>query len=570
MSSKTNKNSLQYQLSLVAPQDFPPELRALSTLDSTLRCPVCKELYQAPVIIHIQKCCHTFCSSCIRTCFNNNSNNHKIGATGLGGVGNSQRCPICKVEAQEEKIKPVPTLESAVICWEDAREEIFKLIARAQASESQLKQIQSTSVNPFSRNTTKNRTPLEDATRKSKENSHAHSKQKAEETRSLPEPKTRAQKKAQLAAPPKRKPQHQSTKGDESDHEIEMLSYNPTDPAAPVRCPVCSTQMLNSKMDEHITACLSGKKKNQAPSSGPAKKIKTSHRGGTKPSQTRIPLPHFASLKTKDIKAELSKHGLSSNGTTSMQTRRLSKYITLFNANLDANPLHQKSLESLREELEQWESLQESENLRLDKNREKIFSNQARYLKANHHQFASLIQQASKSLQSTQKLVAPHVSDSVLEPTTTDGRDPAPDASTSKLVPSELDHTSEVAPSTDHTSEVTPSTTRVSSPKIGERQSSHPPLTQLKPATGNENHPDLNPSTSGAVRDHSDNQATDHLGEPASHLVPLKASNPPPLESAASDPPPLESAARDVNHLQADTSTSNTLSADSDTTIAVT
>ncbi|PLW04730.1 hypothetical protein PCANC_28890, partial [Puccinia coronata f. sp. avenae] len=84
---------------------------------------------------------------------------------------------------------------SAVICWEDAREEIFKLIARAQASESQLKQIQSTSVNPFSRNTTKNRTPLEDATRKSKENSHAHSKQKAEETRSLPEPKNQGSKK---------------------------------------------------------------------------------------------------------------------------------------------------------------------------------------------------------------------------------------------------------------------------------------------------------------------------------------------------------------------------------------
>ncbi|PLW04729.1 hypothetical protein PCANC_28889 [Puccinia coronata f. sp. avenae] len=304
--------------------------------------------------------------------------------------------------------------------------------------------------------------------------------------------------------------------------------------------------MLNSKMDEHITACLSGKKKNQAPSSGPAKKIKTSHRGGTKPSQTRIPLPTLCE---------------------SQDQRHQGGAIEAW-AKLEWNDEHADA--QTEEELEQWESLQESENLRLDKNREKIFSNQARYLKANHHQFASLIQQASKSLQSTQKLVAPHVSDSVLEPTTTDGRDPAPDASTSKLVPSELDHTSEVAPSTDHTSEVTPSTTRVSSPKIGERQSSHPPLTQLKPATGNENHPDLNPSTSGAVRDHSDNQATDHLGEPASHLVPLKASNPPPLESAASDPPPLESAARDVNHLQADTSTSNTLSADSDTTIAVT
>ncbi|EFP86641.1 uncharacterized protein PGTG_13023 [Puccinia graminis f. sp. tritici CRL 75-36-700-3] len=397
MPTKSNKNSLQYQLSLVsAPEDFPPELSTLSTLDSTLRCPVCKDFYQAPVIIHIQKCCHTFCSACIRTCFNNNSNNHKIGATGLGGVGNSQRCPICKVEAQEEKIKPVPTLESAVISWQNAREEIFRIIERSQSLESQLNELRSLS-------SSNSKPIMEEATSKQKKTAHTSSQQQSGKTTSHPEPKTRAQK-AKLSA--KRKSQDRPTQADDSDDGIEVLDHNPTDPSAPVRCPICSTQMLNAKMDSHLTSCLNEKNRNRSQSSSvPAKKLKTSHQRGTQPVQKRIPLPHFASMKTKDIKTELSKHDLRSDGTSSIQMRRLSRYITLFNANLDANPLHQKSLESLRKALYEWESLQDSENLNLDKNRQKIFSNQTNYLKSNHSQFAQLIDQASKSLKPPPKPV---------------------------------------------------------------------------------------------------------------------------------------------------------------------
>lgn len=84
----------------------------------------------APVLIHIPKCCHTFCSVCIRACFNQTSNS-KIGAAGLGGVGNSQRCPICKTEAHEEKIKPVPALESVVTNWQQARSEILNMASQA-------------------------------------------------------------------------------------------------------------------------------------------------------------------------------------------------------------------------------------------------------------------------------------------------------------------------------------------------------------------------------------------------------------------------------------------------------
>jgi|SRR5271169_4119184 len=40
-------------------------LPSLSSLDSTLRCLICKDFYTAPVIT---SCLHTFCSLCIRRC----------------------------------------------------------------------------------------------------------------------------------------------------------------------------------------------------------------------------------------------------------------------------------------------------------------------------------------------------------------------------------------------------------------------------------------------------------------------------------------------------------------------
>lgn len=89
---------------------------------------ICKDFFVAPVIIHISQCCHTFCSACIRTCFNQGSGS-KIGQAGTGGVGGSQKCPICSTEAHEEKIKPIPALETAVANWQEARPQILKLIS---------------------------------------------------------------------------------------------------------------------------------------------------------------------------------------------------------------------------------------------------------------------------------------------------------------------------------------------------------------------------------------------------------------------------------------------------------
>jgi seryl-tRNA synthetase len=138
----------------------------------------------------------------------------------LGGVGNSQRCPICKVEAQEEKIKPVPTLESAVISWQDAREEIFRIIERSQSLESQLNELRSLS-------SSNSKSITEEATSKQKKTAHTSSQQQSGKSASHHEPKTRAQK-AKLSA--KRKSQDRPTQaGDSDDDGIEVLDHNPTD-----------------------------------------------------------------------------------------------------------------------------------------------------------------------------------------------------------------------------------------------------------------------------------------------------------------------------------------------------
>lgn len=400
-----------------APEDFPAELRPLTTLDSTLRCPICKEFYQAPVIIHIPKCCHTFCSACIRTCFNNNSNNQKIHATGLGGVGNSHRCPICKVEAQEEKIKPIPTLEAVVISWQDAREEIFNIIDRVKSLESQLNhQVQSASSSGFSK---QNQPEAQVSDRVTDSSSRDHrgsgpiSNKPIESIRNSHDVEHKVvTRSSQASGSSKRKSAHSSDQNDHSDSDIELLSYNPTDPSAPVKCPICNVQMLNSNMDSHLTKCLSVSKTKSKMPSNQSKRMKTlsfERKGrGTKPVQEKIPLPHFASLKPNQIKNELTKHKLNLSGTPSIQTRRLSKFITLFNANLDSDLKHQKSIETIRKELYEWEDLQDSENSILDQKHRKIFNNPSDYLKLNKSHFDLLIDQASKSLKNKQP--SPHQS----------------------------------------------------------------------------------------------------------------------------------------------------------------
>lgn len=83
-------------------------LPLLGPVDSALRCKVCKEFFDTPVMT---TCCHTFCSVCIRRC--------------LSAEG---KCPICRAsDLQTSKLKNNWAVQELVDAFKVARAGVLNL-----------------------------------------------------------------------------------------------------------------------------------------------------------------------------------------------------------------------------------------------------------------------------------------------------------------------------------------------------------------------------------------------------------------------------------------------------------
>lgn len=92
-----------------SPSDFVH--LSFSTLDSTLRCPICKSLFLAPV--SFSTCFHTFCSKCIR--FN------------LASKEGSSTCPSCGIGVDDGKLKVNPVVGQIVEAYREGRGKLLQL-----------------------------------------------------------------------------------------------------------------------------------------------------------------------------------------------------------------------------------------------------------------------------------------------------------------------------------------------------------------------------------------------------------------------------------------------------------
>lgn len=81
-------------------------LRSLARVDAALRCQVCKDFYTTPMIT---SCAHTFCSLCIRRCLNNDG-----------------KCPACRANDQELKLRFNGAMEDLVQAFIAARPEVLE------------------------------------------------------------------------------------------------------------------------------------------------------------------------------------------------------------------------------------------------------------------------------------------------------------------------------------------------------------------------------------------------------------------------------------------------------------
>ncbi|GME62038.1 Zinc finger RING-type protein [Neofusicoccum parvum] len=89
-------------------------LAAFAPLESALRCQVCKDFFDTPMMT---SCSHTFCSLCIRRCF---------AADG--------RCPTCRAADQDSKLRRNWTAQELVDSFQAARPQALELARKDAAS----------------------------------------------------------------------------------------------------------------------------------------------------------------------------------------------------------------------------------------------------------------------------------------------------------------------------------------------------------------------------------------------------------------------------------------------------
>ena len=82
-------------------------LASLGSVETALRCQVCKDFYNTPMIT---SCSHTFCSLCIRRCLTNDG-----------------KCPSCRTPDQELRLRRNWAIEELVDAFQVARPTIIKL-----------------------------------------------------------------------------------------------------------------------------------------------------------------------------------------------------------------------------------------------------------------------------------------------------------------------------------------------------------------------------------------------------------------------------------------------------------
>lgn len=88
-------------------------LSLLAPLESSLRCQVCKDWFDNPVIT---SCSHTFCSLCIRRC-----------------LSTEGRCPTCRTSDQILKLRRNWAVQEFVETFQNARASVLEL-ARKEAA----------------------------------------------------------------------------------------------------------------------------------------------------------------------------------------------------------------------------------------------------------------------------------------------------------------------------------------------------------------------------------------------------------------------------------------------------
>lgn len=368
-------NNLQALLSadISDPTDFPTN--ELRQLDSSLRCTICSEFYDAPVTLG---CGHCFCSLCIRE-----------------HVVKEAECPSCRKPTAEPHFRLNPPLEEAVTAWKRSRPIVLQL------SREEQQRIQSYNHVDSKQTPRRSRPPLHADVAKRKRCARSDDSDSEIVCVMGPsKPSSEALGSSPIQANDRRPSKRRDTEPS-SDIGEEELGADSL-----VNCPICGRlveyQLINLHMDgsdcNNKAVSHSNSRSSNAGAKNEWSKIlgKGSSRKGKRKASSdsdeemeRLPKVSYAVLKDKALKDLLNSQRLPTAGDRSAWILRHRRWVMMNNANLDKSERNRKSLAELRSELKRWEEE------RIGPKR--VIEDTAAHEAAYHDDFKRLVEQARRT-----------------------------------------------------------------------------------------------------------------------------------------------------------------------------
>ncbi|KAK8231670.1 hypothetical protein HDK77DRAFT_68696 [Phyllosticta capitalensis] len=293
-------------------------LPGFAQLENALRCQVCKDLFNTPMIT---SCSHTFCSLCIRRCFAHDS-----------------KCPTCRTNGSDSKLRRNWTAQEMVDVWQGTRQKALDL-ARGMGEPEQ------------GPKTKKRKLEVPDS----------EGEDEIEDEDDRPRRKTRSsarQSRAQTRDP-------EIIELEDSEHEEEA---EPNDGL--VACPMCNRRMKEEAVFPHLDKCTgpqpttrSTRNSDRSRTSTDSPHFPQQHALGARassmannPPPTRLPQLTYSLFTETKLRKKLKELGIPNTGPRALLVRRHTEWINLWNANCDSTrPLSKRQLLS---ELQNWERSQ--------------------------------------------------------------------------------------------------------------------------------------------------------------------------------------------------------------------
>ncbi|KAL9036225.1 MAG: hypothetical protein Q9214_006228 [Letrouitia sp. 1 TL-2023] len=277
----------------------------LAPIDAALRCLVCKDFFNTPMIT---SCSHTFCSLCIRRCLNNDG-----------------QCPACRTPDQALRLRQNWTVQELVDAFQAVRPILLRLGQDANGAS-----IQSSS------------------NRKKRKAGGLDSEGLDHTETAIPESRvTRSQTRKDSPV----EVQH-------SDQNSQLEDDTSSQLGGLAACPICYQRMREEDVFNHLDTHKSEDQSSRFQPPGhdspslplSAKVLPVSKQ------PDRLPQINYSLMKDNALRKKLSELRIPNEGSRAALTQRHAEWVNIFNANADsARPRSRK--EMLRE-LDTWERTQ--------------------------------------------------------------------------------------------------------------------------------------------------------------------------------------------------------------------